>query len=199
MKCNEGIKGHRRLHTHSVGGRPLHNAFNPSWRTILTKASCRDAKCRVSVERSAVWQSGVFCEAQLYTMCKWWHAMGMGDFYQCAIKVTAGFVPGLGVAVFTNTYVVHKSIAVDKAFPWKILKKLMWSSNIYCINIRNTRPTHFILILPLGKGFFCACNLIFTTSKGVTEKSKQLTWASYVWQLVHCTNVAKWDVPLCKI
>lgn len=30
----------------------------------------------------------------------------------------------------------------------------------------------FIFIIPLGKGFFCACSLIFTTSKGVTEKKK---------------------------
>lgn len=31
------------FHTYSVGGRPLHNACTPSWRTIFTKASCRHA------------------------------------------------------------------------------------------------------------------------------------------------------------
>lgn len=37
-------------------------------------------------------------------------------FYQRATKVTWSFVPGLGIPIFTYTYVVHKSIAVDKAF-----------------------------------------------------------------------------------
>lgn len=37
-------------------------------------------------------------------------------FYQRAAEVTRSFVPGLGIPIFTNTYVVHKSIAVDKAF-----------------------------------------------------------------------------------
>lgn len=30
----------RRVYTHRVGGRPLHNAVIPSLRTIFTKASC---------------------------------------------------------------------------------------------------------------------------------------------------------------
>lgn len=50
----------------------------------------------------------------------------------------------------------------------------MWSSYIYCINKNHAKlRIKFIIIVPLGKGFFCACSLIFTTSKGVTEKSKK--------------------------
>lgn len=134
----------------------------------------------VSVERRA--------NVSIFVNSKWWNAMGMWHFYQCAIEVARSFVPGLGVTIFTHTYVIHKSIAVDKAFPWKILKKDMWSSNIYGINKHKTRPTQFIFI-PLGKGVLCACSLIFTTSKGVTEKRKT-TDHVYVWQHVHCTNVA---------
>lgn len=145
------------------------------------KASCRDAEL---LGGRAVWQllSQYGCAALLYThinrLSEWWHA-GMWILYQCATEVTRGFVPGSGVAVFTYTYVVHKPIAVDKAFPWKILiKTQILSSDMYFINKRNTRLTWFKFIIPLGKGFFCACSRIFTTSKGVTEKRKTLWWAT---------------------
>lgn len=36
--------------------------------------------------------------------------------YHCATEATRGFVPGLGIPILTHTYMVHKSIAVDKAF-----------------------------------------------------------------------------------
>lgn len=34
-------EGETGLHTHRVGGRPLHNDFIPSLRIILMKASCK--------------------------------------------------------------------------------------------------------------------------------------------------------------
>lgn len=37
-------------------------------------------------------------------------------FYHGAIEVTRCFVPGLRVSIFTHTYVVHQSVAVDKTF-----------------------------------------------------------------------------------
>lgn len=46
---------------------------------------------------------------------KWYTAVW--GLYQGATEVTGGFVPDLGVAIFTHTNVVHKSIAVDKALP----------------------------------------------------------------------------------
>lgn len=51
---------------------------------------------------------------------------GIWTVYQRATEVTWCFVPGLGVAIFTHAYVIHETIAIDKTFPWKTLKKQKW-------------------------------------------------------------------------
>lgn len=36
--------------------------------------------------------------------------------YHSPAELPWSFVPGLGIAIFTHTYVVHQSIAVNKTF-----------------------------------------------------------------------------------
>lgn len=113
------------FHTYSVGGRPLHSACTPSWRTILTKASCRHKDESQFSFYSLYTNTWWLCNSiRIYIYC---NTNSIWRAYQRATEVTWCFVPGPGVAVFTHAYVIHETIAIEKTFPWKTFKKQKWN------------------------------------------------------------------------
>ncbi len=108
--------------------------------------------------------------------------------------MTRCFIPCLWIAILTDAYMIHQTITVHKTFPYKSSKNEWVRFDFIWTETSSS--------LPLGKGFLCACSLIFTTSRGVTVNMTKTELLLYSYILINrwtCLQTCIQKFGVCKI